>query len=491
METINQTHSTTPLPNHPFDHPGSPRPLRFGPGLVYGFASVVCMWVVWLLTHTPGLELPPIAVGSALVITLIAVTVAAGWSIAKGGAGRVAWQVGAIAGFVASAVNLLILGSYIAEQARPGSKPAEGFSGLEPSSLIYIPGFLLAGTVIGTLSGLIGSLLTKGSTPPGGRYAGHDHWLSRLALIATISILPLITLGGLVTTTASGMAVPGWPDSYGANMFLFPISLMSHPRVFLEHSHRLFGAMVGLNILALMIYTLCVEKRRWVRGWVVVVFIFVCLQGVLGGVRVNANSQLLAMVHGVSAQLFFAMTAAAAMYLTLGYRELKAASAPAQLNEEDAKIMKRRRVMATGLLHILMVQLIMGAWFRHFGQMHPLYTHIALSLVIVIMGFSTGLLFRQTADLTARAAPISRRVGMGILICLGLQFVLGWGAFAVVLLGPAKGNVPLHDDLNSTPIPSYLQSIVATGHQANGAILIGLAAAATVLGRAAARRRAA
>jgi cytochrome c oxidase assembly protein subunit 15 len=488
METI-PTPPTTPIPAPAFEPNWSPKPLRSGAILVYGLGSVVAMWVVWLLTHIPGLNLAPVAVGGALVATLVATTCAAGWSVAKGGAAHIGWQIGGGAGLVASAVNLLILASYIVEQARPGTKPAEGFAGLEPSSLIYIPGFLFAGLVIGALSGWVGAMLGRGTKPEGGRYAGHDHWLARMAVVATASALPLIVLGGLVTSTASGMAVPGWPDSYGANMFLFPISLMSHPRVFLEHSHRLFGAMVGLNMIALMVYTLCVERRPWVRGWMVMLFVLVCIQGGLGGLRVTQNSLGLAMLHGILAQLFFALCAAGAMYLTRGYRELKASNAPTNLGETEAKVMRRRRAMATGLLHILMVQLAMGAWFRHSGHMHPLYTHIALSLAIVVMGFVAGMLFRQTADLTQRSATISNRVGMGILVSLCLQFVLGWGAFALVLDGPKKGDIPLAHELDEKPAPSHAQSIVATGHQANGAILIGLVAAGTVLGRAASRRK--
>lgn len=60
------------------------------------------------------------------------------------------------------------------------------------------------------------------------------------------------------------MAVKGWPDSYGANMFLYPISLMNNPHIYLEHTHRLFGSLVGLTTLVLMIWVLAKEPREWV-----------------------------------------------------------------------------------------------------------------------------------------------------------------------------------------------------------------------------------
>lgn len=476
------------------DHPQSnstpsATPIRSGPIVVYGFCSVVAMWCVWLLTHVPGVELAPVAVGSALLGTLVVVTFFAGWSVARGGAPQIGWQVGGGAGLLASAVNLLILASYLVEQARPGTKPQEGFSGLSPSALLYIPGFLAAGFAVGAIAGAMGAALGRKPAPQDGRYAGHDHWLSRLSLVTLVSILPLIALGGFVTSTASGMAVPGWPDSYGANMFLFPISLMSHPRIFLEHSHRLFGAMVGLNVVVLMVYTLRVDSRRWVRGWVVAMFIAVCAQGLLGGLRVVQNSPGLAMLHGILAQLFFAMSAGFAMYLTASYRLLKASPAPTGLSKDEARTARRRRIMSTALLHILMVQLVMGAWFRHFGQIHPLYTHMALAVVIVFIGVIGGLMLRSVADLPHPAGVLSRRLGGGLLACLVLQFVLGWGAFAVVMQGPDKRAAPLSHELDATPPPAPIQTIIATAHQANGALLIGMAAASTVLGRAAARRK--
>ena len=45
----------------------------------------------------------------------------------------------------------------------------------------------------------------------------------RIALLLTAVVFPLIWVGGLVTTTDAGMAVPDWPNTYGYNMFSYPI----------------------------------------------------------------------------------------------------------------------------------------------------------------------------------------------------------------------------------------------------------------------------
>lgn len=49
-------------------------------------------------------------------------------------------------------------------------------------------------------------------------------WLHRLAVLTAVTTFILICMGGLVTSTDSGLAVPDWPTTFGYNMFLYPIS---------------------------------------------------------------------------------------------------------------------------------------------------------------------------------------------------------------------------------------------------------------------------
>lgn len=73
-------------------------------------------------------------------------------------------------------------------------------------------------------------------------------WPHRFALVTAASTLVLIFVGGLVTNTGAGLAVPDWPTTFGYNMFLYPWSHMVGG-VFYEHSHRLIGSIVGLLTL--------------------------------------------------------------------------------------------------------------------------------------------------------------------------------------------------------------------------------------------------
>ncbi|MBI3799408.1 MAG: hypothetical protein HY268_20880 [Deltaproteobacteria bacterium] len=71
----------------------------------------------------------------------------------------------------------------------------------------------------------------------------------RLALLTAVATFPLLFVGGLVTSTGAGLAVPDWPTTFGYNMFLYPWSKMVGG-IFYEHSHRLLGSAVGfLTIL--------------------------------------------------------------------------------------------------------------------------------------------------------------------------------------------------------------------------------------------------
>jgi len=442
-----------------------PRSDRFAAPLALGFGTAVAMWCAWFLTHLPGLHLPPAAVA---VVLLIAWVAAAGVLSRVWGAGV---KTGAIGGVVAALVNLLALGSLLVEQADPATY-AGGQPPIRPNAALAAGGFVALGAVVGAAGGAIGS---AGRRARAARQEG-ESWLGRLALVAAVAVAPLILIGGTVTSTESGMAVTGWPDTFGANMFLYPISLMSEPRVYFEHTHRLFGAMVGLCFLTLTVLTLATPAGKGVRFWVVLTFAVVCVQGLLGGLRVTVNNAHLGIVHGVLAQVVLALAVCTAAWLTPLYR-----TAVVEAHAGDRK----RKALATGVLHATLMQLVLGAAFRHLrradspGAMHALWTHIAFALVVVGLAFAAGFLLRSRPG-TDRVSRLIRRLGTGLVVVVGLQFALGWVAFWAVLTTPRRGPVPTTDQLPHAEAVPVVEAVVATLHQANGALLIALAALAVV-----------
>src|SRR5437867_6142763 len=184
-------------------------------------------------------------------------------------------------------------------------------------------------------------------------------WPHRLALLTTVATFPLLFVGGLVTSTGSGLAVPDWPTTFGYNMFLYPWSRMVGGILY-EHSHRLIGSAVGLLTIALALVLWRKESRPWLRWLGVVALGAVIAQGVLGGLRVVLLQQTLAIIHACFAQAFFALTVALALFTS---REWRSETIEARI--ADGGRLWRLGAMTTAFIYI---QVIFGAVLRHTGE---------------------------------------------------------------------------------------------------------------------------
>src|SRR5881296_2199196 len=93
-------------------------------------------------------------------------------------------------------------------------------------------------------------------------------WLSRFALLTAIATLALICFGGLVTSHGAGMAVPDWPNTFGYNLFFFPVSKWVGG-IFYEHTHRLVASIIGFLTIILAIWLAFSNADRWIKilGW--------------------------------------------------------------------------------------------------------------------------------------------------------------------------------------------------------------------------------
>lgn len=199
-------------------------------------------------------------------------------------------------------------------------------------------------------------------------------WPHRFAVLTCVFTVVLILAGGLVTSTGSGLAVPDWPTTFGYNMFLFPWSKMVGG-VFIEHSHRLLGSLVGLLTILTAAAIWKTDERKWMRRLGLFAVGLVILQGVLGGMRVVLIKLNLAIVHACVAQVFFALMVSLALLTSKGWRE-------------DAGGRSNRGLARLGLITVLLlyVQIIFGAVLRHTGarlDAHLLFA--ALSSIHVIL----------------------------------------------------------------------------------------------------------
>ncbi|TVQ63437.1 MAG: hypothetical protein EA378_01805 [Phycisphaerales bacterium] len=511
----------------------------FGQWLAHGFAGAVALWAVWFITHLPAVRLAPSVAGPILLATL-ALVLAMG---VRGCGAQRGWRIGIGAGLVAALVNLLILGSKLAEQPS-GLAEAEAIGRLRPGAGLAALGFLALSGAIGAAAGAVGgSIRTRRDTSPltpalaTGR---HDRWLARLALVAAIAVAPLLLIGGLVTSTDSGMAVPDWPGTYGANMFLYPIALMADQRIFLEHTHRLFGSLVGLAMLTLFVSTLAVRPKGWIRAiggvvvlvaiglaslaahlgaslsagalfpilvalaliasaWLVVSFlrdrageaagalgVLVALQGIAGGVRVTENALGYALLHGVGGQTVFALAVTVAAMLSLAFVRTDEA-----ITDRQRTIARRARTLAIVALACLFIQLIFGATYRHLGASHALWSHVLFAFVVVVLAGIAGAAGtkRDEQDRQPPTAPARwlRRFGMTAMIVVAIQFILGWATLGVVAMREDRGPIPTADMLADAPPVPILEALVTTSHQATGALLLAAVTLTAVWGHRLAR----
>jgi cytochrome c oxidase assembly protein subunit 15 len=215
----------------------------------------------------------------------------------------------------------------------------------------------------------------------------------------------LIVFGGLVTNTGSALAVPDWPTTFGHNMFLYPWSQMVGG-IFYEHSHRLIGALVGLLTLALA--AALWPAGRWRRALGLAAVVAVCVQGLLGGLRVVLLRETLAIVHGCLAQAFFALVAVIA-FLTSPWVRTAARG-----------IERGTRVLAGGAALLVYLQVVLGALVTHAGWLD---FHVAGAIAVFTLVPIASARLRRSED------PVAATLAVGLLGLLAAQLLLGIGSY--------------------------------------------------------------
>jgi len=253
---------------------------------------------------------------------------------------------------------------------------------------------------------------------PASAYQAGLFWFALLTALATLG---LVGMGGLVTSHGVGMAVPDWPTSYGYNMFALPLSTWLTGGIFHEHTHRLWASEVGILTVILNCWLFGKKSRpvvRWlgvllivaglaglhrpnglqssihigIHGvamvaasffwprceaatkrlrWLgIVAFLAVLLQGLLGGLRVVLDAQIVAdvrlgmafgILHGCLGQGFLVLTAVLALLTSRWWLE-QPHNHQQQAEVGRAVLVQRWFLFATALIF---VQLLIAATMRH------------------------------------------------------------------------------------------------------------------------------
>jgi heme a synthase len=225
--------------------------------------------------------------------------------------------------------------------------------------------------------------------------------------------LVVITAGALVTSNDAGLSVPDWPTSFGY--------LVKVPRfvggVRYEWSHRMVaGTLVSLT-LAIALWTLLVERRRWMRWLALAAFGTVITQATLGGLTVLFfQPPWLSTAHATVAQTFFCIAVAIALFTGRKWVE---ETPQIEFDSHHPSLF----TLALLSVVILYVQLILGGMFRHHGM--SWWPHVLNAIVVsFILAWTAIRALSAHSDIQA-----VRRPAIVMLSLLIAQLCLGFTAF--------------------------------------------------------------
>jgi cytochrome c oxidase assembly protein subunit 15 len=340
-------------------------------------------------------------------------------------------------------------------------------------------------------------------------------WLSWWAGLTIVVTLAQLLLGSIVTTLKVGMADPMWPTSPLA--LFFDPTLGEGAGVYIEHTHRFLGHIVGCCVLVLAVglwvsessprwrwsgilavaamagtlllgfafketslWAVCVAvclvclavflttaARRhdtgfWTRCLGLVAVAGVIFQGLLGGFRVQFNALLgtdLSIIHGTFAQVYLAFLAGLTFVLARGASG-SAVPVPAGV---------RRLAVAVAL--IVLGQVVLGALLRHTPAGLWQRAHLLGAFVVVVGALWLG---RAILDSSARDRQATALVVLLGILVVG-QLLLGVEAWMVKF---GSGTLPPEFSSEPLKLPTVGELAVRTAHVLIGS---GILAVTTVL----------
>ena len=250
---------------------------------------------------------------------------------------------------------------------------------------------------------------------------------AKLAIAAAVATFVLISVGGLVRATDSGLGCPDWPLCFGD--WIPPADL----HAWIEHSHRLIAAVfVGPLVAAIGLITVFSHRRRDLPllGAAVVAGVLVIVQSLLGAAVV---------LEGLAAEL---VTAHLAMALTVFAAVIfiaeRAANGPMPAARPRPGLTRLAALTAVAIF----AQMLLGSWvtghhaglaFSDFplmdGALLPamaadaqliMFAHRALSIVVAVLVVWSAIAIHRATD-----APHARRIAAWMVALIAIQIVLG------------------------------------------------------------------
>ena len=302
-------------------------------------------------------------------------------------------------------------------------------------------------------------------------YVAKVHWI---VVLLAWTVFPLIWVGGLVTSYDAGMAVPDWPGTYGYNLFLYPIESWFYGPfdLFVEHGHRLLGALAGLLSIALVSAAYWFGSEKLVKRWAILVLGLVIFQGLLGGTRVVFDARTIALVHGCIGPVFFACVVAICVFTSKWWNGVFNTVGTMQS-------IGQFQYLSCLTLFVCIVQLVIGACMRHIGDTaSPDYFRVLVLIHLAVAGLVLFLTAGQAAiALLRRGALVYLLRSSSILLCLvAVQIALGLSTWVVKFGYPVWFRNTELGESYLVQEKSLLQMNTITLHVACGSLIIATAA---------------
>ena len=210
----------------------------------------------------------------------------------------------------------------------------------------------------------------------------YNKFLHRFSVFVAVCIYFLLFAGGLVTSTGSGLSVPDWPNTYGENMFAFPLSQMVGGILF-EHGHRLLASFVGFLTVILAFWIWKKDARLWMRKLGFVALGVVIVQGIFGGITVKYYlPQFVSATNATLAQTFFCIVTSIALFTS---REWFTPTDNTVQDDSTPSLYSITTILTTTTF----VQLIAGALLRHSGSITSWYLYLHITGAIAVLYFGT------------------------------------------------------------------------------------------------------
>jgi cytochrome c oxidase assembly protein subunit 15 len=250
----------------------------------------------------------------------------------------------------------------------------------------------------------------------------------RLALASLIANIVIVSTGGLVRLTSSGLGCPSWPDCSPGS--LVPTNQLSWHKG-IEFGNRMLTYVVVAAVVAVFIAVSRAQPRREeVRRWAWVTLLGVPAQIVLGGILIYTKLNPFA----VAAHFMLSMSLiAAATVLWWLTREIPATPLPPQ--PMTPALLRRLGLATWALTFVVFVvgTLVTGSG-PHAGDPKAVRLHLqsrAISqlhadLVMLLVGLAVALAVCLTA---IGAPPVARRAGQLLVAVLAGQAAIGFAQY--------------------------------------------------------------